>query len=55
MEGILVDATRLIQAVIGERPVHGIDDVRARTQRLQNFLGALGDIPAPRLGPAGKA
>jgi hypothetical protein len=34
--------------------VHGVDDVSAGTQRFQDFFGTLRDIPAPRLGLAGK-
>jgi hypothetical protein len=55
VKGILVDAAHLGEAVVGERPMHGVDDVRARSQRLQDFLGTVGDIPAPRLGLVGKA
>jgi hypothetical protein len=46
VEGILVDADHLREPVVGERPVHGVDDLPALAQR-QGDLGTLGNEAAP--------
>ena len=46
MDGVLVHAAPRSEAVIGQRPVHGLDDVVALAEFLQARLGPVGESPA---------
>ena len=52
---ILVRPALLGEAVIGERPVHRLDDVVSLAERLQGRLGFVGDDPASGLRLGGEA
>ena len=49
MRGVLADAALLGAAVIGQRPVHGLDDVAPLAKLFQGRLGPVRDDPAARL------
>ena len=46
MDGVLVHPAPRSEAVIGQRPVHGLDDVVALAEFLQARLGPVGESPA---------
>jgi hypothetical protein len=47
VKGILIDAAHLREAVVGERPVHCVDDVLARAKVHQGSFSGVGDNPVP--------
>ena len=51
---ILADAAFLGEVVIGQRPVHGLDDVDPLAKLFQGRLGLAGDNPASRLRLGGE-
>jgi hypothetical protein len=54
VHGVLSGTALISEAAVGERAVHGLDDVVPLAQRLQGRLGLLGDGPAPRLDLGGE-